>query len=134
MLTGGLMFKFKSRACERELERKEALEHITHAVHVQLCEELQDIATLALNEINEHTDREHLFLNAVAIRRGIDAVLAKGGDVFGAELKMEDRATRSGAILAQAARNMAILSGSLNNSNTRGDISLGLGFEREAFG
>ena len=130
------MFRFKRRTHERELEleREEALEHITHAVHVQLCEELQDIATLALNDIHEHTDIEHVFLNAVAIRRGIDAVLAKGGDAFGAEMKMEDQATRSGAMLAQAARNMAILSGSLNNSNTRGDISLGLGFERKAFG
>lgn len=126
----GLMFGFKRKARERE----EALDHITYAVHVQLCAELQEIATQALSETHEPTDRKYVLSNAEAIRRGIDAVLAEGVDAYGPEMKMEDRPTQCGAVLADAARNMAVISGSLNNSGTRGDISFGLGFERDAFG
>ena len=71
-------------------------------------------------------DRDAYAVKAAAVRDGIDAVLLQGADAFGPELAKTSAAMRCGAALAHAARSLALLSGSLENANTKGDINFGI--------
>jgi hypothetical protein len=58
-------------------------------------------------------------------------VLEDGKDHNGGETKDEHVFIKAGGVIAQAASNLAVLGGLIDNPNTRGDITYALGFSRD---
>ena len=127
------MFGLKRRAEAREAEKAAARAALHDAVLRHIVEELVDVANAALGVTPEPEKREHILATAEAIRRGIDAVLIHDLNAFGEEMLARDNPEKAGAMIAHASRNMALLTATLDNRNTRGDFCYALGFEREAF-
>ena len=119
------MFGFKRRAGERAAREAAELAAVSASLRSKLALEIAQVVMTALpNATPSNIDKYRK--NAAAVQRGIDAVLVEGADAFGADMSQVDQPTKCGAMLAHAARNMALLSGSLNNPNTLGDISFGI--------
>lgn len=105
---------------------------VCQAVYAKLTDEIADVLASAIAEPGiTQVDADRLAAKAAALQRGVDAVLLEGADAFGSELASADQSIRAGAMLANAARNVAIITRTLDNQNTRGDIRYVMGLPRE---
>jgi len=125
------MFGMKRRAAERAAKQATELEAARQAAHTYLVAELRDTVEWLIASHNLAGRANTLLTRAEAIRRGIDAVLVNGLEAFGPELKDEDQPIRGGAMVANAKRNMFLLTGTFDQTETRGDFCYILGFSRD---
>jgi hypothetical protein len=130
-LLDDLMFGMKRRATEQAAKQAAELKAARQAAHKYLVAELRDTVEwlIASHDLAGRTTM--LLTKAEAIRRGIDAVLVNGLEAFGPELKDEDQPVRGGAMVANAKRNMLLLTGAFDRAEARGDFCHILGFSRD---
>ena len=125
------MFGFKRRAQERAAKKEAAFVAVCQVAHAYLVEELHDtVAWLILN--HDLADQSDTLLTKVeSVREGIDAVLIDRIEAFGSELEDAGQLVGSGAVVANAVRNMLLVTGTFDRGETQGDFCYILGFTRD---
>lgn len=125
------MFGFKKRAQERQAQYLAEVSAISGKLYFQITDEIARVleSALASPELSI-ADHVRFSANAKAVQRGVDAVLLDDADAFDPNMERADQPIRCGAMLAHAARNLAVISGSFANPNIRGDINFGITGQR----
>lgn len=123
---------FKRRAQTKAAERAAIQADVDRAVHAKLSGEIAEILAAAIaKEVDDSVSPAALEARAAAIQSGVDLVLLEGADAYGPALSGRDHPTRLGAMLAHGARNLTIVTHSLNHPDSRGDIRHGMGLPRD---
>jgi hypothetical protein len=126
------MLGFNRKAKEREAKRAGEQAAIYRAIRTAISDQLHESITwLVASHALAKSNADALIVSASKIQKGFDAVLVHGVDAHGPELFDTDPLVKGGAMVAQAAGNLAVISGRVGNPNIRGDVFYMLGFSRD---
>lgn len=125
------MFGFERRAKERAARDEAALAAVRQHALETLAVELRDTALFLIEKHDLVGRADPLLTKVESVRAGIDSVLIERLDPFGSALAKADDCTRGGGMVANAVRNMLLLTGAFDRRQTRGDLCHILGFSRD---
>lgn len=128
------MFGLKTKAQRKEAEeaQRAKTQALEQAVHRRLYNQVEEVVAeaIARHGLNED-ETQDLMVKAGGAWLGFKAVLEDHRDYNGGEMRDLHLFIQRGAMIAQAAGNMAVITGEIENPNTRGDISAILGMGRD---